>query len=1330
MPPKSKLSSIPSLHEFNPDSTTWTSYRDRMGFYFAANGIDSETDQKALFLWAVGDQVYGLLESLFAPRLLTEAELSYKDLIHVLDKHFDDTKNIMTSTYTFFSCYQKSGQSCTEWKAELYEKARRCAFTTSVLANKPLDRAIRDMLVIGIRNPKIRQALLKAEDPDLETAEKLILAAERLEQDVRRFGNPLKDTDSFVDKIHDKQVRSNKPNPSYSNKNRDYKSTNRSDKGHTLQLNNLEKDRTYNPCETCGSPKHLRSNCKYRDYVCNFCQKNGHLEKVCRQKKTQHVSTKHSTTISKLNSTYSISSTNQWSDSSCMISLEVNGNPITFEIDTGSSHTIISKSDWIRLRSPPLSSSNLRLNCYSGNHLPITGECSVPVKHDDRIHHLKLIVVHDAYPPLLGLQWIRSLQLDLNNLVRDNQSNSHHIHRANSSKLQTLLQKYDHVLTNKLGHCTKMNAHIALKPDVIPKFFRPRPMPFAYIDKVKEEIRRMESTGILERIDTSLWAAPIVPVPKPNGKIRICGDFKVTINPHTLIDQHPIPSIDELFSRLRNGQQFTKLDLADAYLQVELDNSSKDLVVINSPLGLYKYNRMPFGISSAPAIFQRLIDQVICDIPNCIAYLDDLLITGSTEEEHLRTLDHVLAKLADYGFTCNPAKCVFFQDSVSYLGFRISKHGKNPDPSRIEAITRMPSPKNIKELEAFIGKINYYGQFISNFSSKCKVLNQLRKKDVKWNWTQACQSAFEQLLEEISSATTLVHFDDQLPILLATDASQYGIGAVIMHRYSNGLEKPIAFASKTLTDTELKYSQIEKEGLSIIFGVKKFHQYLAGRSFELITDHRPLLSIFNPAKGIPTTTVNRLARWALFLMSYRYVIHFKPTEHHANADALSRLPMGDDKTFVDTDSLHVNFIQSERSDSWPLTPAVIAQATSADSILQRVKQFIQSSWPPSFSRKEHPELGPYFLHRHSLSVMKDCIMKDGQVVIPSKLQLQVLRLLHKDHLGIIKMKQTARTSCWWSTINRDIKQICQSCELCQKCQALPSSQYRSWDEPEQVWSRIHVDFAGPFWGTKWLIIVDAKSKYPFVVDMKNNTTAANLIQALEQVFDSVGPPEAIVSDNGPPFTSFRMSQFYEKYSITHITTPPYHPASNGLAERFVRSFKDSMIKQQHSGCLDKVTALRRTLRSYRWTPHTSTGSSPANLLFRHSIRTEFDIMKPTSTSTTTSLPCPKFTAGQLVWSLTYQHNHRPRWDNALIIKPIGSMLYEVRLSNGLVHKRHQNQLRLHYPSHTEPSISQSLISDLTVPEPPPTTTIPNPPAPATPRYPQRTRHPPDRFTPS
>ncbi|CAF4000619.1 unnamed protein product [Rotaria magnacalcarata] len=393
-----------------------------MTFYFQANNISLDVDRKPLFLWSIGDQVYNLLESLVAPRLLTEAELTYPDLIELSDKHYDDAKNI-------------NGQSFVDWKAELYDKARRCGFTTSCLTAKPIERAIRDMYVIGVKNPKIRQALLKEADPTLETAEKLILTAEN---------------SSSVDKIHDKQSNFNKKKFT-SNKNRDIKSNNNHGKRRDSKFNSPDHNRIYNPCEACGSTKHLRSTCKFRDYACNFCEKNGHLEKVCRQKKNEQLSTKHITTVAKLISFNSCTSTAPLSNSSSMFSLEVNGNSITFELDTGSSRTIISKSDWHHIHSSALVSSKLRLKCYSDTYLTIIGECLVPVMYNNRVYHLKLIIVQDARPPLLGLQWIRSLRLDLNKLIHDdNQPDNYHLHQIlPSSKLDVILQKYTHVLNNK-----------------------------------------------------------------------------------------------------------------------------------------------------------------------------------------------------------------------------------------------------------------------------------------------------------------------------------------------------------------------------------------------------------------------------------------------------------------------------------------------------------------------------------------------------------------------------------------------------------------------------------------------------------------------------------------------------------------------------------------------------------------------------------------------------------------------------------------------------------------------------------------------------------------
>jgi hypothetical protein len=271
-----------------------------------------------------------------------------------------------------------------------------------------------------------------------------------------------------------------------------------------------------------------------------------------------------------------------------------------------------------------------------------------------------------------------------------------------------------------------------------------------------------------------------------------------------------------------------------------------------------------------------------------------------------------------------------------------------------------------------------------------------------------------------------------------------------------------------------------------------------------------------------------------------------------------------------------------------------------------------------------------------------------------------------------------------------------------------------------------MDFADPLWGSKCLIIIDAKSKFPFVFDMKNDTTAKNLCDALEMVIDWFGPPKTLVSDNGPPFISHEMKKFYNKYGIDHVTTSPYHPASNGIAERFVRTFKETILKEQESEQMDKFTTLRNVLRNYRWTPHTSTGLSPAEMMFQHPIRTEFDLMKPVTPLEKT--PTTKYAIGDPVWALNYQ-SHRPhKWQQGIITKNLGSMLYEVRSSDGHSHKRHQNQLRRDYIQDNHLSDAESLPDDLENKMPQRMSN--NSPKQSSPRYPRRNRKPPDRYTPS
>ena len=432
-----------------------------------------------------------------------------------------------------------------------------------------------------------------------------------------------------------------------------------------------------------------------------------------------------------------------------------------------------------------------------------------------------------------------------------------------------------------------IKASLTLKPDAKPRFCRPRSVPFSIKPKVGQELDRLEEEGVLQKVDHSVWAAPIVTVPKRDGSLRICGDYKVTINPFLQVDQYPLPKPSDLMACLTGGKRFSKMDLTSAYQQMKLDDESAKLVTINTNQGLYEFTRLPFGVASAPAVFQRAMDTVLQGIPHCICYLDDILVTGRSDKEHLRNLEEVLSRLRKYGICLKEDKCQFLQDSVEYLGHQVDAEGVHTSPKKVEAILKAPRPRNLPELRSFLGLLNYYVKFLSNLFCLLHPLHELLRADHPWHWSEKCES-----FPGPSKAPVLMHYDPELPLILAADASSYGVGAVISHRLPNGSERPVAYASRTLASSERNYAQVEKEALSLIFEVKRFHQYLYGRHFLLMTDHKPLTSILGPKNGIPPLAAARMQRWALLLSAYTYDIQFRSTKLHANADSLSSAPNG------------------------------------------------------------------------------------------------------------------------------------------------------------------------------------------------------------------------------------------------------------------------------------------------------------------------------------------------------------------------------------------------------------------------------------------------------
>ena len=557
---------------------------------------------------------------------------------------------------------------------------------------------------------------------------------------------------------------------------------------------------------------------------------------------------------------------------------------LEMELDTGAAITIISEVKYKEhFSETKLRESSTLLKTYSGERLKVVGEIAVNVEYENQSAKLILTVVAGDGPSLLGRNWLQ--------LIRLNWREIKVVNTPKNSSLDFLLDKFSEVFTEKLGAIKSFSAKLSLKEGEEPKFFKPRSIPYAVRGAIEKELDRLEQQGILEKVTYSEWATPIVPVAKPDGRYWICGDFKVTVNPALKVDQYPLPKVEDLFATLAGGRKFTKLDLSQSYLQLELHPEARQYCTINTHRGLYQFTRLPFGISSAPAMFQKVMDTILQGVPQTLCFIDDILITGSSEEEHLKNLEEVLSRLQVHGVQLKKEKCSFMKKSVEYLGHQVDASGTKATPEKIAAVENAPLPQNVQQLRSFLGLLNYYRKFVPNLATIVKPLNDLLQKGKKWIWSSQCTQAVRTAKQLLTASNVLTHYDPNLPLKLAADASQYGVGAIISHVLPGGDERPIAFASRSLSKSEQNYAQIDKEALALIFGVLKFHASIFGRKFTLVTDHQPLTTILGPKKGIPSVAAARLHKWAIRLSAYTYDNEFRSTAAHGNADALSRLPL-------------------------------------------------------------------------------------------------------------------------------------------------------------------------------------------------------------------------------------------------------------------------------------------------------------------------------------------------------------------------------------------------------------------------------------------------------
>ena len=1255
------------VEEFDGSKDDWPQYIERMEYFFEANSIDAAEKKRAVLLSVIGSATYKTLRNLLSP--VKPGDKSFDQLVDTLKKHFKPAPSEIVERFRFHSRSRRQGESVATFVAELRSLAEFCNFKDT------LEVMLRDRIVCGINDDAMQKRLLSERGLDYAKAVETAMNMETAARSVKELkGKPemYTNTTSTVHKMS--------PNPS---------------QGEGVA------SKAVPICFRCGIRGHTVFKCRIeKSVVCHHCGKRGHMQRVCKGKNragqpsnnprksraVRRVEEPEGQELSTLDSPlYHVKSAESSHSPPIQVKVRVDECIVRMEVDTGAAMSLMSEATFSGLwPGRVLQPSQVRLQSYSKESIPVVGSRKVNINYQGQMARLPLLIVAGTGPTLMGRDWLSQIRL-----------NWQQIHQVNTASLQAVLNRYPAVFQEGLGTLKGYQAKIYVDPNAVPRFNRARSVPYALRDKVDQELKRLQDEGTLESVEIAEWAAPIVAVLKQDkSTVRICGDFSVTINPVSKLDRYPIPKISDLFAKLGKGKLFSKLDLSHAYQQLPLEEESKKYAVINTHKGLFRYTRLPFGISSAPGIFQRVIESLLQGVKGVVVYLDDILVTGNMEEMHLKSLEEVLMRLERAGLKVKQSKCKFMQTSVTYLGHVIDADGLRPLSERVRAIKEAPTPTSVTELKSYLGMLSYYSKFLPNLSSKLHPLYHLLKKDIRWCWRAAQEKAFALSKELLTSSNCLTHFDSSLDLTVACDASNYGLGAVLSHKMPDGSERPIAYASRTLNSAERHYSQLEKEGLSCIFGIKRFHDYLFGRHFELVTDHKPLLGLLKEDRATSPHASSRIKRWSLFLSSYEYSLVFRNTTAHANADALSRLPLPEEPATT-TKEPELVLLAEHLADS-PVTASDIQLWTRRDSKLSKVLQYVQQGWPTEGDQ----ELEPYSSRRLELSTFDGCILWGSRIVIPPPGRQAVLQELHEGHPGITRMKALSRMYVWWPGISADIEKSVRLCHQCQEMQPTPPvAPLNPWKWPSRPWARIHLDFAGPFEGKYILVGIDAHSKW-IEATCTPSTSSSAVIEVLRSLFARFGLPETIVTDNGTGFVSQEFEEFLKKNGVKHTTSAPYHPASNGLAERAVQIVKKG-LKKVTSGTFS--TRLAKVLLTYRITPQSTTGSSPAELLLGRRPRTRLDLLKPNIAERVErkqedqkarhdkKAKVRTFHVGNHVFVKNFGAGSK--WLRGKIVNMSGPVSFLVELEDGRSRRCHQDHLRHRVVEDGGPEMSQLMSDD-------------------------------------
>ena len=699
------------------------------------------------------------------------------------------------------------------------------------------------------------------------------------------------------------------------------------------------------------------------------------------------------------------------------------------------------------------------LTAYNGTQIQCLGKTKVQCNYkNSKWLNTEFFVVDVTGPAVLGLPSCEQLNIvTLHCEINANKPQTQSFHPKNIGELKELYpDRFD-----RIGEF-KNTYKLITDPNVPPHINAPRKTPISLKDKIKHELDQMEEQHVIRKFDEpTSWVSSLTYVTKKDGSIRVCLDPR-HLNQALIRPQHTVHTVEELNHKFAGSKYSSKLDAKAGYWSVKLDPESQLLTTVQTPFGRYCFQRLPFGLSVSQDIFQREMDLILEKCPGACGIADDIVVYGSTETEHNERLFQLMEVARGNGLVFNSAKCKIKCNSIAFFGNIYTDQGIKPDPQKVKDLKSMPVPMNKNEVQQFLGLITFLSRFIKDFSSKTSVLRDLLKKDADFIWEEHHQKVLDDLKQEISDKSLLHYYDTQQPIYVHCDASIRGLGSALLQYNKNNELVPIAFASKSLTPTEQRYSCIERELLSIVFAVQRFHTYLYGRHFNVLTDHKPLLMILDkPLHSAPP----RLQRMLVKLQGYNMTIEHKPGVNNQLADGLSRLPSPRNSSTIDLD-IRVDFVcfSEEKID-------LLQKETVQDPTLNHLRETIINGWPDTV--KGLPlDIRPYWNIRDEMSVENGMILKGHRIVIPRSVQPEILKQLHVGHLGQEKTKLRAKDTVFWPNINKDIEHAVQKCATCQEhlTSQIPEPLLQH-DLPTSPWKKLGADLFA-FDDHQWLIVAD------------------------------------------------------------------------------------------------------------------------------------------------------------------------------------------------------------------------------------------------------------------